>query len=361
MKKILSVILIFNALVANAQIVVVDYNNKPISFVHIIVNNSYFITQTNLDGELLWGDIHYLNRNDTLLFRHVSYEPIFIRVDKLVNGDTIMLLERSYQLNEVNVSSNTQKTKYQLINSCYRSYQTSNDTISHYTDGKVEYLSKRNKNRFDLYRKSSRSLVNKKLEDERRKRKTELLLEPGVPYPPMDCLPYQYSKKHALSYVQNESDSSKTLIYNSPGIRIGRLEKNENYTNYSILDNSFVGANSLANTEIQRVRKEVFMIFKNDDNILASEIRNFDNLLYSKILLEYRIKHNKDDVYTRIFRVDEIFVEDVLLINSFEKGKYKHGYGMPKASDYKDNFWEKCDCVLYTPPIEKLTVNLDER
>lgn len=52
---------------------------------------------------------------------------------------------------------------------------------------------------------------------------------------------------------------------------VGKLERNTHYIHYNIMDESFVGRNHLANTEIERVRKEVFMVFKNDDSLEANE------------------------------------------------------------------------------------------
>jgi hypothetical protein len=360
MKNLLCILFMLHALAADSQVVVVDKDNVPIPFVHVVVNNGYFITQTNLNGELKWSDVQHLHPADSLLFRHISYEPVRIAFKSLTDLDTIRLAERSYGLNEVHVFSNSIKGKYQKMSACYRSYQTSNDTISHYTDGNVEYLSKRDKRHFDLFIRNSRTMVNDRLEAERRKRKTEVLLQPGVPYPPADCLPYQYAKRYRLRYMPKESDGSQLLIYNTNNAVVGRLEDSDGFVKYSILDSSFVGTNKLANTEIERVRKEVFMVFKSDSTV-GRDISSFDNLLYAKILLEYRIKHNRDNQYTRIYRVDEIFVEDVLSVDSFEKGKYKNGYGMPKASNYLNRFWETCSCPLYTQPAEQITTDLNEK
>lgn len=271
MKDILFVLLTLTALTSNGQTVLVDHYNQPISFVHVIVNKSYFITQTDLNGILQWNDLRHLKSNDTLLFRHVSYEPLYIAFPELSNRDTITLKERTHLVNEVNISSSRKKSTYQVTSACYRIYQTSNDTISHYSDGKVEYLSKKNKDRFNLYRKIYRSLLNKELEKARSNRKTELHLEPGVPYPPTECFPDVFTKKHSLRYVSNPSESNQSSIYNKAGTMVGKLERNTHYIHYNIMDESFVGRNHLANTEIERVRKEVFMVFKNDDSLEANE------------------------------------------------------------------------------------------
>jgi len=103
------------------------------------------------------------------------------------------------------------------------------------------------------------------------------------------------------------------------------------------------------------------MVFKNEDSLEANEPYSLERLVYAKVLLEYRIKHNKDDDYTRIFRVDELFIENVSFVDSFEKGKFNDGYGMPKNSNYTEPFWETCDCLLYQPPIENLTIHLEQR
>jgi hypothetical protein len=361
MKSFLCVLLTPIALTSFGQIMFIDKDNKPISFVHVILNKSYFITQTDLNGQLHWNVVQHLKSSDTLLFRHVSYEPLFIAFPELSNRDTIALKERAHIVNEVNITSGRNKSPYQLTSACYRSYQTNNDTISHYTDGKVEYLSKRNKDRFDLHRKSYRSLVNNELEKGKAKRKTELQLEPGVPYPPAECVPDVFTKRHNLHYMTNPCDSNQTWIYNKSGTMVGNIEQNTHYIKYNIIDESFVGMNHLANTEIERVRKEVFMVFKNEDSLDVKHLNSLERLVYAKILLEYRIKHNKDDDYARIFRVDELFIENVSFVDSFEKGKFNDGYGMPKSSNYTDPFWETCDCRLYQPAIEKFNVSLKER
>jgi len=109
LKDILFFLLTLTALTANGQTVLVDHHNQPISFVHVIVNKSYFITQTDLNGILQWNDLRHLKSNDTLLFRHVSYEPLYIAFPDLSNRDTITLKERTHLVNEVNISQAERK------------------------------------------------------------------------------------------------------------------------------------------------------------------------------------------------------------------------------------------------------------
>src|SRR5690606_30237434 len=78
------------------------------------------------------------------------------------------------------------------------------------------------------------------------------------------------------------------------------------------------------------------------------EIKDFHNLLYLKYVLGESFKHDKEKVKRSVERVVEIFVEDVSFIHEPDN-EYSRASGMPRESNYTEEFWKECDCELYYP------------
>lgn len=359
MRLIFILSLVFNTMNIFGQIVITDNNSNPIPFVQLNSNNKYFFAQTNLKGEVLLADITKLKDADTLFLHHVSYEKAFRIKRDLLSRDTIRLQQRSYELRELAVTSKGVKNKYQKISACYRSFQANNDSAAYYTDGKVGYLSKANKDNYKLLRKEYRSFANTRLEDEVIHRKVGITFKPGVPWPPFDYLPLNYAKKHHLKYIP--IDNGRKGIFTRDSILIGEIEKSPKYIKYSINNIYSIGTRKAFETEVNLIKYEIVMLFRNNGDADETQIKRFDDLLYFKILREFKVKHDKDKDYTKILNIDELFIEDVWYTQSLSNEEYNSGFGMPKTSSYKSEFWKNCSCEAYYPPNKQITQGLHER
>ncbi len=326
----------------SAQIVVTDINLKPIPFVEVLSNNKHFYAETNLKGELNWGDLEKLKPSDTLFFNLVSFERIFFLKKNLSPNDTIQLNQRIQELETFTVNTNPKKYNYQKIDFCYRSYQFNDDSVAFYMDGKGAYVSKLNKDNVNLLIQESRSFANQVVEDEFQPRSVQITWLPSVPRPPFRFLPFQVGK-------QKKSNNQ------------ARIETNDSYITYTLEDKDFIGTNHFAKTEINRVRHQVILVFRNYEGLDVSSINDFDNLIYYKSIREYKTKHDKEKKTTKILQVSEMFVEDVQYLETVNKKDYNSSRVMRKKSKYTTEFWKACACELFEVPNKYLLRNLYQR
>src|SRR5690554_44114 len=341
-----------------SQIIVMDINNKPIPFVEVLSSNKHFYTQTNLNGEINWADLKNLKNGDTLFFQLITYERISIPFADLSSSDTIRLKERVHQLQEFSVVSNTKKYKFQILNACYRSYQVNDDSVAYYIDGKVGYLSKIGKDKYDLLLKENRVLENKEIDEQTLDRKISIGLKPSIPRPPLGYLPFNFYKKGGFIYHSNDSSIVKTIDQES--IQLGRIEYNEKHVKLNFNDSSFNGTNNMLKSEIKREKREITLIFKNSKELDFESTKTFDHLIYYRDYREYSIKHNKDEEYTRIIQIDELFIEDVTYTKSIDKDIYSSSWRQ-NNSNYISEFWNNCNCEIYQTPNKYLLKNLHEK
>lgn len=358
--RILSLIIfLFPLLQIYAQIIVTDSKNKPIPYVEVISNNKHFFAQTDLNGRLDWTQIEKLDLTDTLFLNLVPYEGLFYIKGNLSNNDTLKLKERINTLPEFSVFATPKKNKYQLINACYRSYQINNDSIAYYMDGKANYLSKINKHKFDLSIKEYRTFSNNVIENQTPTRTLNNSLTPSVPRPPSDYLSYLIKVKNQLK--QYNDDSTKIDIYSKDSIYIGSIDIAKKYIQFTFNETDFIGTNNILNSEINRINHQITLIFRNHEDFDLFSITNFDELLYYKSIREYKIKHHKDKDYTKVFQSYELYIENIIYINSAEKSDYNSSWGMQKDSKYTTDYWKNCACPIYEPPFENLVNKLDQR
>jgi hypothetical protein len=310
--------------------------------VEVLSNNKHFYAETNLKGELNWRDLEKLNQTDTLFFNLVSFERIYFLKKNLSPKDTIQLNQRIQELETFTVNTNPKKYSYQKIDFCYRSYQFNDDSVALYMDGKGAYVSKLNKDNFDLQIKESRSFANQVIEDEFQPRNVQIRWAPSVPQPPFRFLPFQVGKKRKSNNQFN-------------------VETNESYITYTLEDKDFIGSNHFAKTEVNRIRHQVILVFRNYEGLDVSAINDFDNLLYYKSIHEYKTKHDKEKKSTKILQVEEMFVEDVTYLETVNKKDYNSSMGGRRKSKYTTEFWKTCACELYEVPSKYLLKNLYQR
>lgn len=335
-----------------SQIVITDINKNPIPFVQIVSNNKYFFAQTNLKGEIDNNDIKKLKESDTLFFHHVSFEKEYKIKANLLPTDTIVLSPKVYVLKEFSISAKEKSEKYVLINACYRSYQANNDSMAYYTDGKVEYQSKIKKNDFKLFKKEYRAFTNTRLENEAPQRSVAVTFKPTIPRPPADYLPARYIEEHKLKQVPKKN--GKIELYYKDNKLIGVIEVLPQYIKYSINDIRTNTTRKAFETEVNFKKIEVTMLFRNSGHSDPASMGNFDDLIYSKTLREYRVKHDKDRDYNKIFSVEEFFIENVRYSQALGDTEYTNGIGMPKSSSHSSEFWKTCNCEAYYPPQEQI-------
>ena len=358
MVRLLFITLSFSFFYSNlfTQIIVTDINKNPIPFVQITSSNPYFFLQTDLTGQLYWSEIKKLNNSDTLFFHHISYEKVSKTKKDLLEKDTIILLEQIYNLKEFEVNVSKSKKKYQKISACYRSFQIENDTVTYYTDGNVEYLSKIGKDNYSLLRKEYRTLSNKKQKNEH-KYSIGITFLPTIPQPPFEYIPSKYIKKHNL--ISRQITDNKLELYNKDSILIGNIEITNQYIKYSL--KSIHSNNSKAlKTEVNITKYDVVMLFRKNENIKPLSIKSFDDLVYTKTLREYKVKHKKDNNYLKINNFDELFIENVFYDSSSDNQEYLTRFGMPKESHYNSEFWKFCNCQEYYPPYQEILKGLYE-
>lgn len=341
-----------------SQIVVSDVNKNPIPFVEVFSNNKHFYSQTNSSGKISLDDFKKLQPKDTLFFQLFSFETLTILFEELNPNDTVFMNERILEIEEFSIVANKEKPKYQKIDFCYRSYQFNDDSVAYYLDGKADYTSKVNKDRFDLHLKENRFYANKVIEDNIPERTVGVTFRPSVPRPPYDYLPYYFDKKNKLTY--SIVDSSKVVIYGKDNIYVGFIEEKGGFVKYVISDNHFVGTNNLFNSEVHRLKREITLVFRKSELFDIKSKKNFEDLLYYKSNRELNAKHDKDKNFTNVILVEEFFVEAVSyhhMINTQQYDASLRRY----STNYSSEFWKSCDCAIYQEPNKYLLKNLEMR
>ena len=168
------------------------------------------------------------------------------------------------------------------------------------------------------------------------------LEKPSVPQPPFRFLPFQVGKKRKSNNQFN-------------------VETNESYITYTLVDKDFIGSNHFAKTEVNRIRHQVILVFRNYEGLDVSSINDFDNLLYYKSIYEYKTKHDKEKKANKILQVFEMFVEDVKYLETVNKKDFNSSVNGRRKSKYTTEFWKTCACQLYEVPSNYLLKNLYQR
>jgi len=346
----------FNALLA--QVIIVDSNKKPIAYVHISSSNSNLDALTDAEGFIKSEVLKNITETDTVYFSHVSYKPLNILKKDIQSIDTIVLLNQEYNLKDVNVIDTIDKKNFFVMDACYRSYQLNNDSMIYYRDGKVDYINKIGKQKYDIKRKMGRILTNRKMEASMKHRQIAIIFYPSVPSLFYGYLPAYYIKKNKLKTTLNEYGD--TIITTQDGYKVGNIKSTPNLIIYSIHDDRVQEPKKALKTEVIFRAEEFILIFKNTENGNPAAINKFDNLLYFKHSYELKYKHDKDRQYTKVNSVSEIFVENTQFKKTINKNEYKDRYGMPQKSNYSSEFWNNCNCEFYYSTPAKLLRGLTE-
>lgn len=350
---IISFIVFINVTKLKSQIVIVDDKNNPIPYVDIVFsNNRSFLWQTDLNGLIPSSVLNTIDKADSLLIHHISFEAKKIVKQDLINADTIFLIPRSYALEEVKISAKS--PKFQRITACFRNLQIQNAKPVFYTDGEVNYLTKNRDNlKYELdlikYRAFEHEKVNQFFNDY----KTGIPMSNAyIPIPKEKYLPYQFIKKHNLQL--NEKGNTAISILTEDSIVIGELNKRGDIIEYKINNIFDIKNRKALNTEVNVTDFHIYMIFRKSSPSEKIElIDDFNQLLYLKIIYKHSLKHDKEKIKRNIETIEEIFVENITFLNEIED-EYTNSRGMPRESKFTTEFWKECDCELYYPPNEDI-------
>ena len=344
MKWVFALIYIISSGSLLAQ-VVVDESNNPIPFVNVLISSSKDLyLQTDITGKIPRNAKTSMNADDTLVFHHISFRDTSI-LRKNIN-DTIYLKRKAYNLSEVAIHSKA--PKYQKMSACYRNLVIQDGHPIYYTDGEVDYLTKTKNISYKLFRRKYRVLVNKKIDKYVKYYKTEIAISDAyTPTPEKKYLPYQFIRKHDLILLSVDSLTLKILTVDS--VVIGEIKEQVNTITYQLSNVFKLKSHKLLKTEVEIKEIYIYMVFrKAAQNNSLHEIRDFDNLLYFRYVSGASFKHDKEKVKRNVESVAEIFVENVSFIHEPDN-EYSRASGMPRESNYTEEFWKACDCELYYP------------
>ncbi len=278
---ILILLYLFFSKISYSQIIVDELEN-PIPYVDILIStNSSFYWQTDLNGVFPKVILEKLGVNDTLILRHISFEPLYLTKKDIINREIIILKPAQYQLKEVRVFSKA--PKYQKIKACFRNAVYQDGTPLYYSDGKVDYLTKRNTINYKLNRYTYRSFENRDIYKYITQYKVEVGINAALtPVPDKIYLPHIQIKKNNLKL--EKKDSLTIFILTKEGEEIGKIiERNDNI-DYHYKNVFELKRKKAFNTEVETTDFFIYMVFrKNDNEGLLKSIENYKNLLYYKI------------------------------------------------------------------------------
>ena len=332
-----------------AQIYIVNESRELLPNVQVF-SERQIIAHSNEYGVLSEDSFSKLNSNDTLVFKHIGYNSKFLLKKNIKNNDTIVLVTKKYELDEVLIEG---EKKYKIIDAFYRSRQINDDSLIYYTDGEVEYLSKFNKDKYKRKLKSHRVYIDSNYIKTIKKRNIMFVFSIArVSLPLIEFLPNKYIEKNRL-YLE-EVTESLLKIYTKDSNELGTIELDSAYVKYKFRDIDSNITRKAPNLESTYLCSQITFVFNKKDDMNNYLYDNFNNLVYSKIEREYKIKYKEDKKYIRVKNVEEIFVKDVLFVNKVNKDEYLYKYGLPKDSNYSNNFMNNCSNEFYKPfPIEK--------
>lgn len=271
---------------SSAQITVVDFQAIPIAHVELISNNRKFYAVTNAEGSVEQKKLENLNTKDTLVFKHYFYQPLELAYKDMEPGDTIHLNERVFEFEEVTIGTARKEPKYERLSVCYRGYQYNDDSFSYYKEGKADYVSKIKKDKYRRYIKESRSFSNEQLVAEIPHHSVGVSFSANIPYPPYRFLPNKYGGDNQLIYHQ--VDSFKFEIFNKDSVRIGAYKRVGELVEWVVTDVNFIRSYNLFNSEIQRLKRDVILVFRYEEGLDVQAVNDFENLLYYKDIREIK-------------------------------------------------------------------------
>ena len=329
------------------QIKTVDAQGKPIPYVHVSASNAKFQSLTGLNGVFDTVGIRFVKPDDYLVFQHIGYKPYKVVYREIQLGGEVVLQENTYDLPVLTVTL-PKGNYFKRIYACYRTLQLNDGIIKYYVDGKGSYISKSNKESYSRYVTQSRSFENELLIKEDKERSVSVQYVATPPMLASKLLPEVFSEKNGL--VFNRVSDEFIEILTSSGDKVGQIRIDSTFIVYQIQDVFGWSNRTQFETEVKKVEAFTEMVFHNVKGSDPTKIDDFDYLVYQKRFNVFDVKHNKDKAVKRVTQVYELFVEEHEQLAKFKKSDIQT---VPwKPSNYTTNFWESCDCPIYTMPSE---------
>ena len=238
--------------------------------------------------------------------------------------------------------------------------QLNDNAPAYYIDGKAEFLTKINKEQYNLKLKEYRVFENETIEEDKKERAIQVDFKPIISLPPTEFFPKDYAEKNGLQL--KKLSQNKIEILNKEN-RVGLIEINSHYIIVNIESMDKGKTRNGLNSEVRINKFEVTMLFQNDIvNAYDEDSLEFEleDLIYSKKIREIDTKHKKDNKYTNIQTIEELFVEGVSHYDNVNLNDFKDKRNN-NHSQYQTNFWETCDCKYYHLPDQKFLNCLSEK
>ncbi|AEI50391.1 hypothetical protein [Runella slithyformis] len=330
-----------------AQITIRDTeSNENISFVELRDLAGRILGMSDENGIVSKDVIEKIekgNSNDILIY-HMSYKPLQIGKNRLLEMNSINLTRNIIMLDEVVVSSNSKTTSFLVLKGYFRSYNIIDNQLKSYADGMVEYL----------YPNSSKNDILIKRIQER-----SFLLPGGKGVPALmninivgpripDMNLTNESAAKTYSFFDNENQDYFLFAKNKT-VRVNKIPL-ENGKNAILQEISYLTAED--KKVVRRFGNESIHEYHNESSVYnasdSTEI-SLENLIYHKEIRKFKMKGKNDERFQDVEDVGEFFVEKVDYLQEKPKG-FSRFTGFNGFSNYSSKFWEQNSAKkLYNP------------
>jgi hypothetical protein len=327
--------------------------NNPISFVEMYSEKGIILGTTDYDSEISIVQLNkIINKGiKQLYFHHNNYKDKKITIEQFLNSDNISLIpleiEKPNILDEVMLFSKSNK-KYIKFTAYFRNIQFNNSQPQYYMDGIVDYYISNKNGKAKICVLQNRSLKDNTIKQIDEKGLVRLTFNiAGVPNFE-DLIDLEKIKKeHQVHKIGNN------FSINKEGLEIGKIETTTDnmFLNLEIHSPENPKVMKLFGTESILKKYSVSAIYKDTYN----NLNHLKDLLYFKEYREYDIKQKKEENYTYITTINEVFIIDKEFTDEEPSSKDSF-YSFIDKSNYGEPFWEsiKSDYIV---PLPK-TVNI---
>lgn len=269
-----------------------------------------------------------------LYFHHNNYKDKKITIEQFLNSDNISLIpleiEKPNILDEVMLFSKSNK-KYIKFTAYFRNIQFNNSQPQYYMDGIVDYYISNKNGKAKICVLQNRSLKDNTIKQIDEKGLVRLTFNiAGVPNFE-DLIDLEKIKKeHQVHKIGNN------FSINKEGLEIGKIE--------TTTDNMFLNLeiHSPENPKVMKLFGTESILKNYSVNAIYNTNESLDilkDLLYLKEYREYDIKQNKEELYTHINCINEVFVIDRELTDDEPTSKDSF-YSFIDESNYDQPFWQ---------------------
>lgn len=328
--------------------VIDSVSHEPISFVEMYSDKGDIIGITNYKGEISNTQLKAIENegSELLYFYHNNYRNKSIPIKDILNLDTISLMQLEIEslnvLDEVLVFSKINK-KYIKFTAYFRNVQFNQFKPQYYMDGIVEYYisNKNGKAKINVLQNRSLKDVTIKQIDEKGMVRLNFNIA-GVP---------NFDDFIDFENIKNEYITDKfgnTFFLYSDGMETGKLEvgRENIFLSLEIYSPEKPKVMKLFGTESILKKYSVNAIYKDTYN----NLNQLKDLLYFKEYREYDIKHKKEENYTYITTINEVFIIDKEFTDEEPSSKDSF-YSFIDKSNYGEPFWKsiKSDYIVPLP------------